>query len=114
MSWLSPRHPHAVISESAAHIREEMHMAEVDDEEEDEDDDEKESDMDDDGEVCFYKVMRILLHYWNKICVIRETELVNMTLAVWTFSLTRFQCKKSECAVNRIYNRNYFFLYLLH
>lgn len=53
VSWLSPRHPRAVISDSAAHIREEMQMAEVDDEEEDEDEeDEKESDMDDDGEVC--------------------------------------------------------------
>lgn len=51
VSWLSPRHPRAVISDSAAHIREEMQMAEVDDEEEDEDEeDEKESDMDDDGE----------------------------------------------------------------
>jgi hypothetical protein len=55
VSWLSPRHPRAVISESAAHIREEMHMAEGDDEEDDEDeDDEKESDMDDDGEVCSF------------------------------------------------------------
>ncbi|XP_021937459.1 polyglutamine-binding protein 1 isoform X2 [Zootermopsis nevadensis] len=53
VSWLSPRHPRAVISESAAHIREEMHMAEVDDDDEDdeEEDDDKESDMDDDGEA---------------------------------------------------------------
>lgn len=52
VSWLSPRHPRAVISESAAHIREEMKMAEVDDDDEDEDDDDegKDSDMDDDGE----------------------------------------------------------------
>ena len=57
VSWLSPRHPRAVISESAAHIREEMKMAEVDDDEEDEEDDEegKDSDMDEDGEVCFYE-----------------------------------------------------------
>ncbi|PSN36125.1 hypothetical protein C0J52_25505, partial [Blattella germanica] len=50
--WLSPRHPKAVLSESAAHIREEMKLNEVDDDEEDEDDDEegKYSDMDDDGE----------------------------------------------------------------
>ncbi|XP_069691627.1 polyglutamine-binding protein 1 [Periplaneta americana] len=51
VSWMSPRHPRAVISESAAHIREEMQMAEVDDEEEDEDEEDgKDSDMDDDGE----------------------------------------------------------------
>jgi hypothetical protein len=53
VSWLSPRHPRAVISESAAHIRDELQMAALDDDEEDEDEeDEKESDMDDDGEVC--------------------------------------------------------------
>ena len=60
VSWLSPRHPRAVISESAAHIREEMKMAEVDDEEEDEDDDDdegKDSGMDEDGEVCSWKIM---------------------------------------------------------
>jgi hypothetical protein len=71
VSWLSPRHPRAVISESAAHIREEMQMAEIDDEEEDEDDDEeKESDMDEDGEVCFYNVIRILLHNSIMVCVV--------------------------------------------
>jgi hypothetical protein len=53
VSWLAPRHPRAVISESAAHIRDELQMAELDDEEEDDDEeDDKESDMDDDGEVC--------------------------------------------------------------
>lgn len=54
--------------------------------------------------VFFFKVMRILLHNSYKICIIRETELVNMTVAMWVLSLTRFQCKKSEYVVNRIYN----------
>lgn len=54
-------------------------MAEVDDDDEDdeEEDDDKESDMDDDGEVCFYKGMKMLLHNSCKICMIREIELGN-------------------------------------
>nr|CAD7200896.1 unnamed protein product [Timema douglasi] len=48
VSWLSPRHPKAVITESAAHLREELKMADVDDEEDESEDDGKESDAEED------------------------------------------------------------------
>lgn len=50
VSWLPPHHPRAVITESAAHIREEMHMKEGDEDEDDEDDDEDMSDEEDEEE----------------------------------------------------------------
>ncbi|XP_049809747.1 polyglutamine-binding protein 1 [Schistocerca nitens] len=48
VSWLPPSHPRAVVSESAAHMREEMRLAEGDDEEEDE---AKDSENDEDAEM---------------------------------------------------------------
>ncbi|XP_063238086.1 polyglutamine-binding protein 1 [Bacillus rossius redtenbacheri] len=45
VSWLSPRHPRAVVSESAAHLREELKMADVEEDDESEDDG-KDSDVD--------------------------------------------------------------------